>query len=109
MASERGENQPTKLYGNIAFKAGCQMIYFQAKNSNLGTFWRVLQWKMLVYCILQPFEIFYGDLVYFVVIWYIFPRFDILYLEKSGNLASRLGRVASQVSLVFNRRIPAFT
>jgi hypothetical protein len=24
-------------------------------------------------------------LLYFVVIWYIFPRFGILYLEKSGN------------------------
>jgi hypothetical protein len=26
-----------------------------------------------------------GHLVYFVVIWYIFPRFGILYQEKSGN------------------------
>jgi hypothetical protein len=32
-------------------------------------------------------EIFYGHLVYFVVIWYIFPRFGILYQEKSGNPA----------------------
>jgi hypothetical protein len=30
-------------------------------------------------------EIFYGHLVYFVVIWYIFPCFSILYQEKSGN------------------------
>jgi hypothetical protein len=30
-------------------------------------------------------EIFHGHLVYFVVIWYIFPRFGILYREKSGN------------------------
>jgi hypothetical protein len=30
-------------------------------------------------------EIFYSHLVYFVVIWYIFPRLGILYLEKSGN------------------------
>jgi hypothetical protein len=28
---------------------GCQMAYFQTKNSNLGKFWRVLQWKMVVY------------------------------------------------------------
>jgi hypothetical protein len=29
----------------------------------------------------------YGHLVYFVVSWYIFPRFGILYQEKSGNPA----------------------
>jgi hypothetical protein len=27
---------------------GCQMVYLQPKNSNLGRFWRALQWKMLV-------------------------------------------------------------
>jgi hypothetical protein len=26
---------------------GCQMICFQAKNPNLGKFWRLLQWKLL--------------------------------------------------------------
>jgi hypothetical protein len=66
------------------------MVCFQTKNSNLGKFWRVLQWKileyfMIIWSILQLLEIFYGHLVYFVVIWYIFPRFDILYQEKSGN------------------------
>jgi hypothetical protein len=30
-------------------------------------------------------EIFYAHLEYFEVIWYIFHRFGILYLEKSGN------------------------
>jgi hypothetical protein len=30
-------------------------------------------------------ELFYGHLVYFVVIWYVFPRLGILDLEKSGN------------------------
>jgi hypothetical protein len=68
---------------------GCHMVCFQTKNPDLGKFWRVLQWKMLMYfmniwSILWPLEIFYGHLVYFVVIWYIFPRFGILYLEKSG-------------------------
>jgi hypothetical protein len=29
-------------------------------------------------------ETFYGRLVYFVVTWYIFPRFGILYKERSG-------------------------
>jgi hypothetical protein len=37
----------------------------------------------LVY--LQLFGIFYARLVHFVFIWYIFSRFGIMYLEKSGN------------------------
>jgi hypothetical protein len=28
---------------------GCQMAYFQTKHPDLGKFWRVLQWKMLLY------------------------------------------------------------
>jgi hypothetical protein len=28
---------------------GCQMVYFQTKNTNLGKFWRALEWKRLVY------------------------------------------------------------
>jgi hypothetical protein len=40
----------------------------------LGKFLRVLLWKMLVY---------------FMVIWYIFPRFGMLYQEKSGNPGPR--------------------
>jgi hypothetical protein len=28
---------------------GCQMALFQTKNPDLDKFWRVLQWKMLVY------------------------------------------------------------
>jgi hypothetical protein len=24
---------------------GCQMVYFQTKNPNLGKFWRVSEWK----------------------------------------------------------------
>jgi hypothetical protein len=50
------------------------MVYFQAKNSNLGKFWRALDWKMLIYYmamwnILQTFEICYD---HFVFICYIF-------------------------------------
>jgi hypothetical protein len=64
---------------------GCQMAYFENKNPDLGKFCRVVRWKMLVYfvairSIFPPFGIFYGHLVYF-------PRFGILYLEKSGNPA----------------------
>jgi hypothetical protein len=42
----------------------------------------------LFFCILsifRPFDICYGDLVYFVVIGYIFTRFGKLYPKKSGN------------------------
>jgi hypothetical protein len=66
------------------------MVCFQTKNPNLGKFWRVSRWKILVYFmtiwfILRPFEVFYGPLVYFLVIWYILPRFGTLEEEKSGN------------------------
>jgi hypothetical protein len=60
------------------FNQGCQMVYFQTKNPNLGNFWTALDWKMLVYFIaiwniLWTFGILYGHLVHFVFIWYIFP------------------------------------
>jgi hypothetical protein len=28
---------------------GCQLVYFQTKNLNLGKFWKVLQWLMLIF------------------------------------------------------------
>jgi hypothetical protein len=40
---------------------------------------------MTIWSILRPLEIFYGHLVYFVLIWYNFPRFGIFDQEKSGN------------------------
>jgi hypothetical protein len=70
------------------------MVCFQTKNPNLGNFGGFLQWKILV-CfmtirsILPLLEILFGHLVYFVVIWYIFPRFGIFYQEKSGNPGHR--------------------
>jgi hypothetical protein len=68
------------------------MVCFQTKNPNLGKFWRILQGKILAYfmtigSILRPLEVIYGHSVYFVDIWFIFPRFGILYQEKSGNPA----------------------
>jgi hypothetical protein len=47
---------------------GCQMVCFQTKNPNLGKFWWVLRWNLLVYfmdtwSILRSFVIFYGHLV----------------------------------------------
>jgi hypothetical protein len=58
----------------------------------LGKFWWVSQWKMLClmdfWHILQPFCIFHVHLVYFVVIWYIFP---VLVCCTKKNLATLLG------------------
>jgi hypothetical protein len=72
---------------------GCQIVYFQTKNPNLGKFWSVLQWKMLVnftafWSLLRPFGIFYAHLVcifcghfgtfscfgVFFPFWYFVPR-----------------------------------
>jgi hypothetical protein len=67
------------------------MVCFQIKNTNLGKFWTVLRWKMLVYfvairSIFRSSGIFYGFWAYFKVIWYIYiPRFGQLSQEKSGN------------------------
>jgi hypothetical protein len=79
------------------------MVCFRTKNPNLGKFWWFWQKKILVYfistwSILQPWEIFYGLLIYFVVIWHIFPRFGMLYQGKSGNPAgiSRLLEVCDR-------------
>jgi hypothetical protein len=41
---------------------GCQMVYFQTKNPNVGKFWSVLGR-------LENVGIFYGHLEYFVNIW----------------------------------------
>jgi hypothetical protein len=57
----------------VAFRyrnPGCQMVRFQTKNTDLGKFWRVLRWKMLVYFmaiwhILRLFGIIRVNLVYF--------------------------------------------
>jgi hypothetical protein len=38
-----------KKFLHIGPDQGCQMVCFQTKKkTNLGKFWRVLQWKMLV-------------------------------------------------------------
>jgi hypothetical protein len=59
-------------------------------NPNLGIFWRVLEWKMLVYFItiwnsLRPLGVFDGHLVQFVVIWYIFHVLVCFDQDKSGS------------------------
>jgi hypothetical protein len=87
---------------------GCQMANFRTKNPTLGKFWRVLQWKMLVYFmsvwsilwpvvyILWPFGIFYGYLEY--GIWNFFLHFGMLYQVKSGNPADLRWRRKENIS-----------
>jgi hypothetical protein len=76
------------------WKQGCQLVHFQTKKSHLGKFWRVLQWKILVYfiaiwSILRSIGIFYDHLVwYVVVVWYIFP---VLVCCTKKNLATLAG------------------
>jgi hypothetical protein len=58
------------------------MAYSKTKNPNLGKFWRMLEWKMLVcfiaiWPILRPFGKFLSHVVYFMVIWYICPNFGV--------------------------------
>jgi hypothetical protein len=49
--------------------------------------WEILEYFMTLWSILRPLEIVNGHFVYFVVILVYFPRFGILYQEKSGNPA----------------------
>jgi cellulose synthase/poly-beta-1,6-N-acetylglucosamine synthase-like glycosyltransferase len=56
---------------------------FKIQNSYFGIFCRALEETMLVYFVaiwnlLQPFAMFHGHLVYFVVIRKIFPSFGML-------------------------------
>jgi hypothetical protein len=75
------------------------MVSFQTKNTNLGKFWRALDWKMLIYLmaiwnISLTFGMFYDHLVHFVFFWYIVSGFGIRYQEKSGNpVVHKLGTV----------------
>jgi hypothetical protein len=74
------------------------MVYYETKNQNWGSFWRVLQmgdvgifyghlvylklfgifdsnlvYLMGIWYILQPLGLFYSHLIYFMAIWYSFP------------------------------------
>jgi hypothetical protein len=59
------------------------------KSPILGIFGRALKCKMLIFfkSIWNIFTAIWH--MYFVVIWYIFPRFGTLYQEKSGNPACK--------------------
>jgi hypothetical protein len=78
------------IFSVVGSRVARSYVYFQTKKSNLGKFWRTLEWKMLVYLrviwnILPPFGKFLRLLGKAVIIWYIFPRFGILFREKSSN------------------------
>jgi hypothetical protein len=73
---------------NVHCLQGCQRVYFQTKNPNLGKIWRAFKWKVLSYFItiwniLLPLGI--PNLWPFLVILYIFPVLVCLDQEKSGN------------------------
>jgi hypothetical protein len=56
--TNKNSNDPS-----LAPYQGCQTVYFQTENPNLGKFGRVLRYKMLVQfldmrSILRPFDIF---------------------------------------------------
>jgi hypothetical protein len=81
---------------------GCQMVYFKAKNHNLGKFWSGLYWKILIYFraiwnILQAFGILYDHLVHFVFIRYLFP---VLVLCTKKSLATP-GRRSRRIKNAF--------
>jgi hypothetical protein len=67
------------------------MVYFQTEVTGLVHFWKAFECYILIsfmaiWYSLWPFALFYGSLVYFVVIYVIYyPHFGILYHEKSGN------------------------
>jgi hypothetical protein len=81
---------------------GCQMVYCQTKIPDLGTFWRALEWKMLLYFmimwnILWPyvwynlwqFGIICCHLVYFFPFWYVWTKENLATLVRRRALISQ--------------------
>jgi hypothetical protein len=79
------------------------MVNFQTKNTNLGKFWRALEWKRLVYImaiwnILWAFGMYIKwTLVNSRQFWYISPHFGKLCQEKSGNPVVHRPEVQCQI------------
>jgi hypothetical protein len=73
------------------------MVYFQTENPNLGTFWRVLAWQMLLYFTiiwnifmailhnLWQFGIVCGHLVYLFPFWYVWTKKHLAATVQSGS------------------------
>jgi hypothetical protein len=51
---------------------------------DFGIFYGHLVYFMVIWYILWSYGLFCGNLVHFLVIWFIFSRLGILYQEKSG-------------------------
>jgi hypothetical protein len=71
------------------------MVYFQTKNPNLGKFWTVLQWKILVYfmsiwSILWAFDVWYGHG------YLVYTYFPVLVCCTKKNLATLLKSPSTQ-------------
>jgi hypothetical protein len=54
---------------------------------------------LVIWSISRSFGTFCGHLVNFIAIWYIFPRFGILYQEKSGNPAENSKKIVFKVRI----------
>jgi hypothetical protein len=66
--------------------------YFQTQNTNLGKFWRDMEWKRLVYSmaiwnISWPFLYILWAFGNLVTIWYVTPSVLVYCVKKSGNPA----------------------
>jgi hypothetical protein len=77
------------------------MVSFNTKNTNLGEFWRALEWKMLVHFmtilnILHVFGIFYGQGVILCTFGIFSSHFGTLYLDRSGNPARNFKRLRNR-------------
>jgi hypothetical protein len=59
------------------------MVYFPTKNANCGIFWKVFEWKILLYFMVICYVLgqlgqFFPFLVHFPPFWFVVPK-------KSGN------------------------
>jgi hypothetical protein len=74
------------------WRQGCQIVYFQTENTNLGKFLKALDWKLLIHFI--AFKSIYGHLGYFMTIRYILCSFGtflpVLVSCTKKNLATLL-------------------
>jgi hypothetical protein len=74
--------------------AGLPDVIFSNQYSDLGKFWKFLQWKVLVHKLyMRPFCLFYGYRGYFVAIWLFlwlfdmsFTRFGMLHQQNLATL-----------------------
>jgi hypothetical protein len=59
MVEELVPSEPVGFAAESRVYQGCQMVYFETKNHNLGKFWRVLPLNTYVgMYILKPFGLF---------------------------------------------------